>query len=118
MALPENLHRTLMLYGSPEVAEQKRLALYQLIHAASIRKYILKIWLSFHVRNSPYDDLLEAFFRIEECRCCARHQRARPCSPHDGRYFQRQFPRQHHRCKCKCRFLLRMIADEVVAPSI
>ena len=118
MALPENVHRTVMLYGSPEVAEQKRIMLYQLLHAASIRKYMHVMWLSFDVRNSSYHDLLEAFFRIEECRCCARHQRARPCSPHDGRLFPRQRARLPSRCKCKCRFLLRMIADEVVSPCI
>ena len=115
--ISENVHRTIMLYGSPDVTHQKRLVLYQLLHNDCVRKYIKTLYNTYNVRNSPYSDLIEAFFRVQECHCCGRHQRARPCSPYDGRLFPRQ-PTLAHKCKCKCRFLLRSIADEVVTPSI
>ena len=118
MALPENVLRCIMMYGSPEVAAQRERVLTQLEHNAQVRKYVRHLYLTYNVRNSSYNDLIETFFNVHECLCCPRHRRSRPVSPFDGTLFPRTYDPLTHRCKCKCRFLLRSIVDEVVSPSI
>ena len=118
MALPENVLRCIMLFGSPEVAAQRERVFNQLEHNHQVRTYIQYLYLTYNVRNSTYNELIEAFFRVHECLCCPRHQRARPVSPFDGTLFRRTYDPLTHRCHCKCRFLLRSIVDEIVTPSI
>jgi len=118
MALPENVLRGIMLFGSPEVAAQKERVLTQIEHNHQVRKYVQFLYSTYDVRNSTYNDLIEAFFRVHECLCCARHRRARPVSPFDVTVFPRTYDPLTHRCPCKCRYLLRTIVDEIITPSI
>lgn len=119
MALPENVRRCIMLFGSPEVAELKKDLHHQLKHAALLRKYIVFLHHTYNVRTSAYERLLEEYYMVEQCRCCPRHQRDRPRSPFDGRFFPRKYQDFEPRgCHCKCRYMLRAIADEVVEPSL
>ena len=85
---------------------------FELVESVKLRKYVR--FVETKIEDLPKEALLDAFYKIQRCQCCRRHQTRRPYSPFDE---SPPAPPQTHSisylCDCPCRYLLRSIVEKL-----